>query len=162
MCYLVRQTEQTNVPSPMPNELQLDEEPEANSLGELLRKARESKGLTLTEAHVGAGVSRAFLWELETGRNKNPSTRTCRKLADFYGIKLTDLLSEQSSGRSAVVVISRQQMMNDYDSLPARQQQEVAAVIRSLAENNRRIRNSIPKRLTRPRGAARQQKEHRT
>jgi transcriptional regulator with XRE-family HTH domain len=45
-------------------------------LGSVVRKAREAKGLSLSEASSRIGITKAHLWQIETGRNINPKAST--------------------------------------------------------------------------------------
>jgi transcriptional regulator with XRE-family HTH domain len=56
---------------------------------EALRRERGIK--TCRELADRAGLSPGTISAIETGRNKCPSSRTLRKIADALGVKITDL-----------------------------------------------------------------------
>ncbi|MDP9728947.1 helix-turn-helix transcriptional regulator [Alicyclobacillus sp. TC] len=61
-------------------------------LGERLRKARKAKGFKQTDvaAILGMGQSSLSAYEKE---QRNPDLPTLQKLAELYGIQVTDLLA---------------------------------------------------------------------
>lgn len=61
------------------------------SLEEILRDAREAKGLSLRDVAERTGISRSHLGYLETGQRERPDPRVLRLLADLYGLALSDL-----------------------------------------------------------------------
>jgi transcriptional regulator with XRE-family HTH domain len=56
------------------------------SLGEFLKKGRESSGLSLRAVEEATGVSNAYLSQLEGGRIQRPSPVDLHKLCKLYGI----------------------------------------------------------------------------
>ena len=51
----------------------------------MFRDARNSLGLTLREVEAKAGVSNAYLSQLEGGKIKQPSPQVLHKLCELYG-----------------------------------------------------------------------------
>lgn len=66
----------------------IEEEAGVEYLGDLLRQARTSVGLSLREAAKLAGTGVANLSEMETGKRRNPTIRTAGKLSSTYGIPI--------------------------------------------------------------------------
>jgi transcriptional regulator with XRE-family HTH domain len=66
-----------------------------DSLARNLRVLRAERGMTLTEASRLSGVNISTISSLEHGE-RGAYTATLRKLADAYGITLTELLGEAS------------------------------------------------------------------
>lgn len=62
------------------------------TLGELLKKRRELMQLTLRDVEESAGVSNAYLSQLENNKIKNPSASVLCKLAKMYNMSVDDLL----------------------------------------------------------------------
>jgi transcriptional regulator with XRE-family HTH domain len=62
------------------------------TLGALLKKARTDAGLTLRAVDAEAGVSNAYLSQLETGKAGNPSPAVLRKLAGIYKVPYESFL----------------------------------------------------------------------
>jgi len=63
------------------------------SLGKTLKDARELIPLTLRQVEEAAGISNAYLSQLENDKIKKPSANVLYKLASLYKIELNDLLS---------------------------------------------------------------------
>lgn len=62
-----------------------------SDLGQLLRLARELKGLSLRELEKLSGVSNAEINHIETGHTKEPGFRTVVKLARVLGVPIERL-----------------------------------------------------------------------
>jgi transcriptional regulator with XRE-family HTH domain len=56
------------------------------SLGVMLRDARSALGLSLREVETKAGVSNAYLSQLEGGKVKQPSPAILHKLCEAYSV----------------------------------------------------------------------------
>ena len=63
------------------------------SLGQTLKDARESIPLTLRQVEEAAGISNAYLSQLENEKIKKPSANVLYKLATMYGLHLDVLLA---------------------------------------------------------------------
>jgi transcriptional regulator with XRE-family HTH domain len=63
------------------------------SLAEQLRMLRAREGLSLTEASEKIGINRHTLRDLELGK-REPYGPTIRKIADYYGVTVAQLLEE--------------------------------------------------------------------
>lgn len=60
-------------------------------LGKRIRKLRLEKGISQEELAAEAGLHRAYMWEVENGRNI--SVKTAYKIARALGVSLQDLFS---------------------------------------------------------------------
>lgn len=65
-----------------------------------LRSARLNKGLSLRACADEAGIDMHALWRAEHG--KSPSPSTAKKIADFYGVKVTTIWPVADPGARAV------------------------------------------------------------
>lgn len=63
-------------------------------LSDRIREARVKKGLSLQQVADKVDASKAHIWDLETGRAKNPSIELLKKLADCFGTSVTALVGE--------------------------------------------------------------------
>ena len=61
-------------------------------IGDKIKRSRQGAGLGLTEAAIDAGISKAGLWKIETGRTKMPDLATLRTLAAALGVDFTKWL----------------------------------------------------------------------
>ena len=59
-----------------------------------LRKHRERARKSLQQVADDVGASKAHIWELETGRAKNPSIELLTKLAKTFDVSVSDLIDE--------------------------------------------------------------------
>jgi transcriptional regulator with XRE-family HTH domain len=64
------------------------------SLGARLRNLRLRKGQSLQQVAEAVGASKAHIWELETGKSRNPSIELLTRLADHYGVSVSILIGE--------------------------------------------------------------------
>jgi transcriptional regulator with XRE-family HTH domain len=64
--------------------------------GDLLRRQRLDKGLTLREAAARIGINWKTLQRAEAGQSL-PFPRTAKRIADFYGVKVTDLMATEEA-----------------------------------------------------------------
>lgn len=62
-----------------------------DSLGSRLRQARTAQSLSLTETATRAGISKAYLSQLEHGGSTTPSHDVLRRLATALGASIADL-----------------------------------------------------------------------
>ena len=62
-----------------------------DSLGSRLRDARTAQSLSLTEVAARAGISKAYLSQLEHGASTTPSHEVLRRLATALGTSIADL-----------------------------------------------------------------------
>jgi transcriptional regulator with XRE-family HTH domain len=63
-----------------------------NSVGKILKEARELRRLSLREVEIQSGVSNAYLSQLENDKIKKPSANTLYKLAELFNINFDDLM----------------------------------------------------------------------
>lgn len=62
------------------------------TLGDFLQSAREGKGLSLRAVEKAAGISNAYLSQIESGKIQQPSPIHLYKLSELYGISYADVL----------------------------------------------------------------------
>ncbi|MEW6756173.1 MAG: helix-turn-helix transcriptional regulator [Candidatus Latescibacterota bacterium] len=67
-------------------------------IGENIRRYRQVQGLTLPDLASKAGVSKAFLWEIESGKSRRPGAEVLLRIADALGVTLAHLLGRLSEG----------------------------------------------------------------
>lgn len=63
------------------------------NLGQILSRAREKKDVSLREVEKKTKISNAYINQLETNSIKEPSPHKLKKLADYYGVPYSDLMS---------------------------------------------------------------------
>lgn len=67
------------------------------TFGERLRRLRTDKGLSLDELAAKTGVTKAYLWRLETSPGVNPSLDIVNRLAAGLSVAPGSLISDQDS-----------------------------------------------------------------
>lgn len=89
------------------------------SLGATLKKLRLRKGESLQALADAVGASKAHIWELETGKSKNPSLDLLTKLAEHFEISLSLLIGEkpedETSDEKLVVMYREMKELTDSD-----------------------------------------------
>jgi len=69
-----------------------------------VRRYRQMQDLTLPELAVRANVSKAFLWEIETGKAKRPGAEVLLRIADALGVTIAHLLDRlPAAGGEALI-----------------------------------------------------------
>ncbi|GAB3308916.1 helix-turn-helix domain-containing protein [Epidermidibacterium keratini] len=71
----------------------MDEDPQASSLGEMIRKQRELASLTMRQLSKMAGISNPYLSQIEHGL-REPSQAVLREIATSLGIDPDELQPE--------------------------------------------------------------------
>lgn len=64
------------------------------ALGVKVKELRMKKHLSLQQVADGIGSSKAHVWEMETGKNRNPSIDSINKLANFFEVSVAYLVGE--------------------------------------------------------------------
>ena len=68
------------------------------ALASRLKELRVQKRKSLQDLADQVGASKAHIWDLETGRAKNPTIELLTKLADALGTSISDLVGENPHG----------------------------------------------------------------
>lgn len=63
--------------------------------GQLLKKLREEKGETQRVSALGIGITEKTLSKYELEREDNPPLKNVQAIADYYGVKVSDLIGEK-------------------------------------------------------------------
>jgi transcriptional regulator with XRE-family HTH domain len=66
------------------------------SLAAKLKELRRRTGQSLQEVANGVGVSKAHIWELETGKSSNPGLELLRNLAEHFKVTIAFLTDEET------------------------------------------------------------------
>ncbi len=102
------------------------------SLASKLLDLRKESGESLQGVADAVGASRAHVWEVETGRTKNPSLDLIRRLADHFKVSVAWLVGEipdvKSDNKAATLYRTLQ-------SLSPQNQQHIQAIIDSMRKS---------------------------
>jgi transcriptional regulator with XRE-family HTH domain len=66
----------------------------AATLAQRLKELRRRKKEPLQKVADAIGASKAHVWQLETGKSKNPSIELLTKLAEHYAVPVARLIGE--------------------------------------------------------------------
>jgi len=79
----------------------------AMNVGAKIRELREDKGLSLSELARQAGISKAYLSQIEAGKTTRPSGEALLRIASVLGSSVAALLGAQTVGyRKSEVMVS--------------------------------------------------------
>lgn len=110
------------------------------NLGEKIKEARKTKGLTQEELGKIIGVQKSAIAKYESGRVVNIKRSTLQKLADALDLRGSDLIIESSPKASASMIAKVLQdadvldMIEGYYKLNESDKKTVRALIISLAD----------------------------
>jgi len=77
------------------------------NVGAMIRKLREEKDLSLSELARQAGISKAYLSQIEAGKTTRPSGEALLRIASVLGTSVASLLGAQTVDyRKSEVMIS--------------------------------------------------------
>ena len=102
------------------------------SLAKKLFKLRQGKSHSLQAVADSVGASRAHIWEVETGRTKNPSLDLVRRLADHFGVSVGWLVGEVDEGSADQQATA---LYRTLQSLSPQNRQHVQAIIDSMLKS---------------------------
>jgi transcriptional regulator with XRE-family HTH domain len=67
----------------------------AQTLGEIVRRYRDERGLTLSQLAAKAKVSKSYISAIEHGEGPRPSGNTLYAIAEALGVTMSDLLGRR-------------------------------------------------------------------
>jgi transcriptional regulator with XRE-family HTH domain len=102
------------------------------SLATKLLKLRQESGESLQGVADAIGASRAHVWEVETGRTKNPSLALIRRLADHFRVSVAWLVGEVPDEKSDDKAAT---LYRTLQSLSPQNQQHIQAIIDSMRKS---------------------------
>jgi transcriptional regulator with XRE-family HTH domain len=92
------------------------------SLASKIKKLRIRNNRSLQELADEVGASKNHIWELETGKTRNPSIDLLTKLANSLGVSVAELIGENPTGEDEppkVLAMYRELKELDEDDLTA-------------------------------------------
>jgi len=99
------------------------------TLADKLAELRKNSGESLQVVAEAVGASRAHIWEVETGRTKNPSLELVRRLADHFRVSVGWLVGEMPDGNEDSQVAA---LYRSLQSLSPQNRQHIQAIIDSM------------------------------
>jgi len=86
------------------------------SLASKLKQLRLKKNKSLQEVADTVGASKAHIWDLETGKSKNPSIELLTKLAKCFDVGVSELVGENPAGESDTQVLAMYRELKELTS----------------------------------------------
>ena len=102
------------------------------SLGSKLKELRLRRGESLQKVADEAGVSKAHVWELETGKSRNPSLELIKRIADHFKVTVASLIGENLDEDEEIIVMHR-----DYQGLGEKDRAAVQAMIQHFKQRRK-------------------------
>lgn len=78
------------------------------SFGERLKELRVGKGQSLQEVADAVKASKPHIWELETGRSKNPSLDLLGRIASHFGTTVAYLIGDDAGFDLGAMIFGRE------------------------------------------------------
>jgi transcriptional regulator with XRE-family HTH domain len=69
------------------------------TLASKIKELRLKKNKSLQQVADDVGASKAHIWDLETGRSKNPSIDLLTQLAKCFGVSVAELIGENPAAK---------------------------------------------------------------
>lgn len=69
------------------------------TLASKLKALRLKKNKSLQQVADAVGASKNHIWDLETGKSRNPSIELLTKLAKCFGVSVAELVGENPTGK---------------------------------------------------------------
>jgi transcriptional regulator with XRE-family HTH domain len=100
------------------------------TLAQRLKDLRLKKNTSIQDVADAVQASKAHVWELETGKSKNPSVDLLTRLADYFAVPVSQLMGEDPSDaqEDPELVV----MFRDLKNLTPRDREILRSTIRSM------------------------------
>lgn len=109
------------------------------ALGARLKELRIRTGESLQQVADAVGASKAHIWELETGKSRNPSMELLDKLADHFKVSVARLVGEDPNAPDEDPELIS--MFRELKGLTENDRETIRAIIDSLKSRARKGRN---------------------
>lgn len=103
------------------------------ALGARLKKLRLKKGESLQQTADAVGVSKAHIWDLETGKSANPSMELLTGLANHFETSVSALVGEDPAEAEDPQLVA---MFRDLKSLTPNDRETIKDVMKSLKKRS--------------------------
>lgn len=105
------------------------------ALGARLKELRTKKGESLQQVADAIGSSKAHIWELETGKNRNPGAESLKKLAEHFRVSVGNLIGEDPNAADSEPEMVA--MFRDLQNLSEQDRETIRAVMDSLKKRKK-------------------------
>jgi transcriptional regulator with XRE-family HTH domain len=100
-------------------------------LGETLKHMRISKKQSLQQVADSVGASKAHIWDLETGRSRNPSADLLERLAQHFGTTVSRLVGESPDADEPEEVLA---MFREFKELSPENRDRLRKIMEALKD----------------------------
>lgn len=108
-------------------------------LGKRVAYLRKSTGLSLDEVARRSGLSKTHVWELEKGRSKNPSVKTCKALSRAFGCSVGDFINDSlPHPHEIAIMVGADAMRLALGMRPTMPPREILEFLRAQADAQRK------------------------
>ncbi|MDB5969069.1 MAG: hypothetical protein JWQ90_1519 [Hydrocarboniphaga sp.] len=104
------------------------------ALGARLKQLRLKKGETLQEVADAVGGSKAHIWDIETGKARNPTLDLLTRLASHFETTVSILVGEEPLETDSPELLV---MFRDLKGLSERDRETIQAVMKSLKKSDK-------------------------
>lgn len=104
------------------------------ALGAKLKELRMRKGESLQKVADAVSVSKAHIWEMETGKSKNPSVELLTELAKHFSVSVAFLVGEDPSAPDEDPEIVA--MYRDLKGLTLRDRETIRGLMKMLKKTS--------------------------
>lgn len=101
-------------------------------LGARLKKLRMKEGKSLQQLADAVGISKAHVWDLETGKATNPSMDLLTKLADHFETSVAALVGEDPNDAEDPQMVA---MFRNLKTLKPEQRAVINDMIKSMKKH---------------------------
>ena len=107
--------------------------------GETIRLLRIAKRQSLQQVADAVGASKAHIWELETGKSRNPSSELLERIAAYFDVSVSHLLGEgpKAAGASPELIA----MFRDLQKLDPDDLEFVRGIMKMMQEKAKQKRD---------------------
>src|SRR5690242_14616525 len=93
-----------------------------------LKKLRLKKGESLQELADAVALSKAHVWELETGKSSNPTKEVLERFSDHYKVSVAELIGETDASEDGDLAI----MFRHLREIDPSEREHIQALIDSI------------------------------
>lgn len=105
------------------------------ALGARLKELRMRNGQSLQQVADAVGASKAHIWELETGKSRNPSMELLTKLANHFSVTVAFLVGEDPNAPGEAPELIA--MYRELKGLEPRDLDTIRDLLKSLKERSK-------------------------
>ena len=99
------------------------------TLAQRLKELRLKSGQSLQDVADAVKASKAHVWELETGKSKNPSVDLLTKLAEHFRVSVAQLIGEDPGASEDPELVA---LFRDLKDLTPRDREILRSTIQSM------------------------------